>query len=60
MHIELQVALLMSVADHKNVVSLIGYCDDVDCMALVYAFVAYGNLKQHLSAGNDRIFICIM
>ncbi|XP_020414396.1 probable LRR receptor-like serine/threonine-protein kinase At1g05700 [Prunus persica] len=45
-----EVALLMSVADHKNVVSLIGYCDDVDCMALVYAFVAYGNLKQHLSA----------
>ncbi|ESQ30312.1 hypothetical protein EUTSA_v10011641mg [Eutrema salsugineum] len=33
---------------HKNLVSLIGYCDDGEHLALIYEFVANGNLKDHL------------
>ncbi|CAL2245224.1 unnamed protein product [Prunus armeniaca] len=44
-----EVILLMS-AHHRNLVSLIGYCDEGDTMALVYDYVANGNLEQHISS----------
>ncbi|KAL1220917.1 LRR receptor-like serine/threonine-protein kinase IOS1 [Cardamine amara subsp. amara] len=34
---------------HKNLVRLIGYCDDGEHLALIYEFVANGNLNDHLS-----------
>ncbi|XP_062008525.1 probable LRR receptor-like serine/threonine-protein kinase At1g05700 [Rosa rugosa] len=43
-----EVKLLMT-AHHRNLVSLIGYCDEGDTMALVFEYVANGNLQQHLS-----------
>ncbi|CAI8594646.1 unnamed protein product [Vicia faba] len=40
--------LLMTV-HHKNLVSFIGYCDEGDKMALIYEYLANGNLKENLS-----------
>ncbi|PON37030.1 Mitogen-activated protein kinase kinase kinase [Parasponia andersonii] len=34
---------------HRNLVSLIGYCNDGDNMAVIYEYMAKGNLKQHIS-----------
>ncbi|XP_016648978.1 PREDICTED: probable LRR receptor-like serine/threonine-protein kinase At1g51820 [Prunus mume] len=46
---ENEVKLLMR-AHHRNLVALVGYCDEGETMALVYNFVANGNLQQRLSA----------
>ncbi|CAB4296957.1 unnamed protein product [Prunus armeniaca] len=48
---ELDVKLLMRV-HHRNLVSLIGYCDEGDTMALIYEYIANGNLQQHISAAD--------
>ena len=40
--------LLMRV-HHKNLVSLVGYCDEGDHLALIYEYMPNGDLKQHLS-----------
>ena len=44
----MQVKLLMR-AHHRNVVSFIGYSYDGKTMALVFEYVANGNLRQHLT-----------
>lgn len=44
----LQAELLMTV-HHKNLVSFIGYCDEGDKMALIYEYLANGNLRENLS-----------
>nr|XP_027187251.1 putative leucine-rich repeat receptor-like serine/threonine-protein kinase At2g04300 isoform X2 [Cicer arietinum] len=46
--------LLMTV-HHKNLVSFIGYCDEGDKMALIYEYMASGNLKDCLS---ESMFQC--
>ncbi|VAH09487.1 unnamed protein product [Triticum turgidum subsp. durum] len=38
---------------HKNIVSLIGYYKDMECMALVYEYMSEGSLDEHLS-GKDN------
>ncbi|KAG2297307.1 hypothetical protein Bca52824_043976 [Brassica carinata] len=48
-----EVDLLLRV-HHKNLVSLVGYCYEVDHLALVYEFLPNGNLKQHLAGKGDR------
>ncbi|KAK9993195.1 hypothetical protein SO802_022898 [Lithocarpus litseifolius] len=40
--------LLMTVY-HRNLASFVGYCDDGDNMALIYEYMANGNLKDYLS-----------
>ncbi|KAH9665617.1 protein kinase domain-containing protein [Citrus sinensis] len=39
--------LLMRV-HHRNLASLVGYCNDGGNVGLVYEYMAYGNLKQYL------------
>ncbi|XP_010521848.1 PREDICTED: probable LRR receptor-like serine/threonine-protein kinase At5g59680 isoform X2 [Tarenaya hassleriana] len=43
-----EVELLLRV-HHINLVSLVGYCDEGDRMALVYEYMPKGDLRQHLS-----------
>ncbi|CAN6350414.1 unnamed protein product [Urochloa humidicola] len=38
---------------HKNLVSMIGYCNDGEYMALVYEYMSEGTLQEHIS-GNGR------
>ncbi|KAJ9692167.1 hypothetical protein PVL29_011306 [Vitis rotundifolia] len=40
---------------HKNLVSLIGYCDEGSRMVLVYEHKAKGNLKEYLSGKNEVV-----
>ncbi|KAL6335728.1 hypothetical protein AAG906_039491 [Vitis piasezkii] len=40
---------------HKNLVSLIGYCDEGSRMVLVYEHMAKGNLKEYLSGKNEVV-----
>uniref|UniRef100_A0A1J3DBC1 non-specific serine/threonine protein kinase n=1 Tax=Noccaea caerulescens TaxID=107243 RepID=A0A1J3DBC1_NOCCA len=40
---------LLLIVHHVNLVSLIGYCDEGNDLALIYEFMENGNLKEHLS-----------
>ncbi|KAJ7951680.1 protein kinase family protein [Quillaja saponaria] len=60
-----EVQLLM-ILHHRNLVSLIGYCDEGDVKALIYEYMANGNLHQKLSdrstsvlAWKDRLQIAV-
>lgn len=44
-------AQLLMVVHHRNLVSLLGYCDEGQHKALIYEYMANGSLRQHLS--ND-------
>ncbi|CAK9174537.1 unnamed protein product [Ilex paraguariensis] len=48
-----EVQLLMRI-HHRNLATLIGYCDEGTNMALISEYMANGNVKQHLSG----IIIC--
>ncbi|PKA51145.1 putative LRR receptor-like serine/threonine-protein kinase [Apostasia shenzhenica] len=41
---------LLSRLHHRNLVSLVGYCDEEDEQMLVYEFMSNGNLRDHLSS----------
>ncbi|CAN1794427.1 Serine/threonine-protein kinase PBS1, partial [Linum perenne] len=44
----LQEVLMLSLLHHPNLVSLIGYCADGDQRLLVYEFMPFGSLEDHL------------
>ncbi|CAH8358605.1 unnamed protein product [Eruca vesicaria subsp. sativa] len=43
-----EVELLLRVY-HKNLVGLVGYCDEGENLALIYEYMANGDLKEHMS-----------
>ncbi|KAK3138457.1 hypothetical protein QOZ80_5AG0369170 [Eleusine coracana subsp. coracana] len=45
---------LLSRLHHRNLVSLVGYCDEEDEQMLVYEFMPNGTLRDHLSAKSKR------
>ncbi|KAJ0006968.1 hypothetical protein Pint_29502 [Pistacia integerrima] len=49
-----EVELLMRV-HHKNLTTLVGYCDEGTNMALIYEFMANGNLQEHLLEDASNI-----
>nr|KAJ0227935.1 hypothetical protein LSAT_V11C100035310 [Lactuca sativa] len=63
-HNELEV---LSKFHHKNIISLIGYCDQDDEKILIYEYAMYGSLDHHLEDPNkmrcitwtQRLQICI-
>ncbi|KAM1047037.1 hypothetical protein ACFX15_025887 [Malus domestica] len=36
---------------HRNLASFIGYCDDIDKLALIYKYMLNENLKEYLRSG---------
>ncbi|EXB74609.1 Putative leucine-rich repeat receptor-like protein kinase [Morus notabilis] len=52
--VAVKVNLLMRV-HHKNLTSLVGYCNDEKNISLIYEYMANGNLQQHLSGSNSNI-----
>ncbi|KAG6738883.1 hypothetical protein POTOM_058506 [Populus tomentosa] len=49
-----EVQLLM-IVHHRNLVSLVGYCNEHENMALVYEYMANGNLKEHLLENSTNM-----
>ncbi|CAG7867985.1 unnamed protein product [Brassica rapa] len=47
-HFKAEVEFLSRV-HHRNLVGLVGYCDDGDNLALIYQYMANGNLKENMS-----------
>uniref|UniRef100_A0A0D9Y9N1 non-specific serine/threonine protein kinase n=1 Tax=Oryza glumipatula TaxID=40148 RepID=A0A0D9Y9N1_9ORYZ len=45
----------LSKVHHKNLVALVGYCQNKKCLALVYDFMPRGNLQQLLRGGYDSL-----
>ena len=40
---------ILTLIHHKNLVSMIGYCEDGEHMALVYEFMSEGTLEEHIA-----------
>ncbi|KAF7847462.1 hypothetical protein BT93_L2944 [Corymbia citriodora subsp. variegata] len=53
-YLDMQTQLLMLI-HHRNLVSLIGYCEEFEKLALIYEFMSNGNVRQHLSARNPNV-----
>ncbi|CAG7867987.1 hypothetical protein BRARA_F00228 [Brassica rapa] len=51
-----EVELLLRV-HHKNLVGLVGYCDENDKLALIYEYMANGDLKEHMSGTRNRFLL---
>ncbi|XP_057504714.1 probable LRR receptor-like serine/threonine-protein kinase At1g05700 isoform X2 [Actinidia eriantha] len=54
MQFQTEVELLWRI-HHKNLVSILGYCNDDTNMAVVYEYMAMGSLKKNLSEENSKI-----
>ncbi|AAF99860.1 Putative protein kinase [Arabidopsis thaliana] len=51
-HFKAEVELLLRV-HHRHLVGLVGYCDDGDNFALIYEYMANGDLKENMSGNRS-------
>ncbi|ESQ30275.1 hypothetical protein EUTSA_v10011248mg [Eutrema salsugineum] len=51
-----EVELLLRI-HHKNLVCLVGYCDEGQNLALIYEYMANGDLKEHISGTRNRFIL---
>ncbi|GJN36902.1 hypothetical protein PR202_gb25840 [Eleusine coracana subsp. coracana] len=51
---------LLSRLHHRNLVSLLGYCDEEDEQMLVYEFMPNGNLRDHLSDLSALVMVDVL
>ncbi|MQM14806.1 hypothetical protein Taro_047741 [Colocasia esculenta] len=49
-----QLALSLTRVHHRNLVSLLGYCDEENNLALVYEYMSQGSLADHLRVVKDH------
>ncbi|KAI7727679.1 hypothetical protein M8C21_031632 [Ambrosia artemisiifolia] len=49
-----EVKLLMLI-HHRNITSLVGYCNDGEKKAIVYEFMANGSLEKHIYDGHPQV-----
>ncbi|XP_072967965.1 probable LRR receptor-like serine/threonine-protein kinase At1g05700 [Typha angustifolia] len=51
-------ALLLSRIHHRNLVCLVGFCKEINCLALIYEYMPQGSLRDHLigtyQAGKEK------
>ena len=47
-----KVELLLRV-HHRHLVGLVGYCDDGDYLALIYEYMANGDLRENMSGKHN-------
>jgi serine/threonine-protein kinase PBS1 len=50
--------LMLSLLHHDNLVNLIGYCADGEQRLLVYEYMPFGSLEDHLH-GTNAVLYCI-
>ncbi|KAH7866404.1 hypothetical protein Vadar_019960 [Vaccinium darrowii] len=48
-------AQLLTRIHHRNLVSIIGFCNDGTHMGLIYEYMANGTVREHLSGKNSNI-----
>lgn len=51
--------MVLSLAQHPNLVNLIGYCVEDEQRVLVYEFMPNGSLEDHLFGKSCDLFIVI-
>ncbi|KAM0053400.1 putative protein kinase RLK-Pelle-RLCK-VIIa-2 family [Helianthus debilis subsp. tardiflorus] len=44
---------VLGVAEHPNIIKLIGYCNENDALLLVYEYMVNGSVKDHLFAESE-------